>query len=78
MVQRKGNMPVKDSRGSKERAQQGLDIMAAVSMVRVPTAPPILGNLPPYSAEGTGGCESELEPIREPRKSPARAGQYPL
>ena len=55
MVQRKGNMPVKDSRGSKERAQQGLDIMAAVSMVKVPMAPPALGDLLSYSAEEAGG-----------------------
>ena len=43
-----------DSRSSDERDQEDLD-MAAVSMVRVPTASPALGDLPPYSAEGAGG-----------------------
>ena len=46
MVQRKGNLSVKDSRSSQEKAQEDLDIMAAVSMVRVPTAPPALGKSP--------------------------------
>ena len=46
MIQRQGNLPVKDSRSSEERAQEDLDIMAAVSMVRVPTAPPALGKSP--------------------------------
>ena len=59
MVQRKGNLSVKDSRSSQEKAQEDLDIMAAVSMVRVPMAPPAL-DLPPYSAEGTGQSEPEL------------------
>ena len=39
MVQRKGNLPVKDGRSSEERDQEDLDIMAAVSKVRVPTPP---------------------------------------
>ena len=59
MVQRKGNLSVKDGRNS-ERAQEDPDIIAAVSMVGVPTAPPALGDLPPYLAEGTGESEPEL------------------
>ena len=55
MVQRKWNLPVADSRISEERDQQGLDIMAAVSMVKVPMAPPALGDLLSYSAEEAGG-----------------------
>ena len=59
IAQRTGNLPVKDSRRSEERDREGLD-MTAASMVRVPTAPPALGDLPPYSAEGAGGGEPEL------------------
>ncbi|XP_053766423.1 uncharacterized protein [Desmodus rotundus] len=76
MVQRKGNLSVKDSRSSQEKAQEDLDIMAAVSMVRVPMAPPAL-DLPPYSAEGTGQtasrdpCGESLAP-RPPRPPPLR------
>ena len=47
MVLRKENLPVKDSRSSEERIQEDLDIMAAASMVRVPTAPAALEDLPP-------------------------------
>ena len=43
MVQRKGKLPVKDSRSSEERAQEDLDVRTAASMVRVPTAPPAPG-----------------------------------
>ena len=53
MAQRKGNFYVKDSRSSEERHQEDLDIVAAVSLVRVPTVPRVLGDLPPYSAEGS-------------------------
>ena len=60
MVQRKGNLPVKDSRSSVERAQEDLDIMTSRSMVSIHTASPALGDLPPYSAEGTGENEPEL------------------
>ena len=59
MVQRKGDLPVKDSRSSEKRAKEDLDITTASSMVRVPTALPALGDLPPYSAEGAGGGEPE-------------------
>ena len=86
MVQRKGKLPVKDSRSSEERAQEDLDVMAAASMVRVPMAPPALGDLPPYSAEGTGESEPELvlpSQICQGTKfgggrAPTGAGQYPL
>ena len=59
MVQRKGNLPVKDGRSSEGRAPEDLDIMAAVSMVGVPTAPSALGDLPPSSAEGPGESAPE-------------------
>ena len=55
MVQRKENLPVADSRSSEVRYQEDLDIMAAVSMVKVPMAPPALGDLLSYSAEEAGG-----------------------
>ena len=35
MIQRKENLPVKDTRSSEERDQEDLDIIAFVSMVRV-------------------------------------------
>ena len=44
MVQRKGNLHVKERR-SEERDQENLDIMAAVSMIRVSMAPPAVGDL---------------------------------
>ena len=82
MVQRKGNLPVAETRSS----QEDQDVTAAASMVRVPTTPPILGRLPLYSAEGVGGGEPEL--VSLPRtclgtkfsggQTPLRAGQYPL
>ena len=86
MVQRKGKLPVKDSRSSEERAQEDLDVMAAASMVRVPMAPPALGDLPPYSAEGPGESEPELvlpSQICQGTKfgggrAPTGAGQYPF
>ena len=63
-------MPVKDSRISEERGREDLDIMAATSMVRVPTAPPALGDLPLHLAEGTGKVSlnwfRHLGPVREP------------
>ena len=85
MVQRKGNLSVKDGRNS-ERAQEDPDIIAAVSMVGVPTAPPALGDLPPYLAEGTGESEPELvlpSQICQGTKfgggrAPTGAGQYPF
>ena len=85
-VQRKGNLPVKDSRSSEEGAQKDLDIMAAVSVVRVPTAPTALGDVPPSSAEGPGESEPELVSLSGTRqetklgggKAPTGAGQYPL
>ena len=63
-------MPVKDSRISEERGREDLDIMAATSMVRVPTAPPALGD-PPSLAEGTrkvilSWSRRHREPIGEP------------
>ena len=75
-----------DSRSSEERAQEDLDIIAAVIMGRVPTGPPSLEDLPPYSAEGTGESEPELvSPSQTYQgtkfsggKAPTRAGQYPL
>ena len=45
LVQRKWTLPGKESRNSEERAQEGLDIMAAVSMIRVSMAPPAVGDL---------------------------------
>ena len=86
MVQRKGTLPVKESRSSEQRAQEDLDIMAAVSMARVPMAPPALRDFPPCSAEGTMESAPELvSPTRTHQrtkfsggKAPTRAGQYPL
>ena len=62
MVQRKWNLPVADSRISEERDQQGLDIMAAVSMVKVPMAPPALGDPPHSSKEAEGGNPELFSP----------------
>ena len=86
MVQRKGNLPVKDGRSSEGRAPEDLDIMAAVSMVGVPTAPSALGDLPPSSAEGPGESAPEWvsqSGTRQETKlgegqAPTGAGQYPL
>ena len=86
MVQRKGNLPVKDSRSSKERAQGDPYIMATVSMVRVPTAPPALGDLPHYWTEGPEESEPELISLSQTcqgtkfsrEKAPTRAGQHTL
>ena len=36
MVQKKGNLHMKDSRSSEERDQEDLDIMTASSVIRVP------------------------------------------
>ena len=60
MVQRKGTLPVAESRSSEERAQEDQDVWAASSILRLPTALPALGNLPPYLAEGAVGGEPEL------------------
>ena len=86
MVQRKGTLPVKESRSSEQRAQEDLDIMAAVSMARVPMSPPALRDFPPCSAEGTRESAPELvSPTRthlrtkfSGGKAPTRAGKYPL
>lgn len=43
MVQRKGNLPVVDSRSPAERDQEDWDVTSTVSKVRVLTAPPALG-----------------------------------
>ena len=45
MAQRKGSLPVVDSRSSEERDQEDQDVMAAVMMVRGPMCPPALGIL---------------------------------
>ena len=60
--------------------------MAAVSMVRVPKAPPALGDFPPVSAEGAKGGEPELISLFQIHQgtkfsggqSPTWAGQYHL
>ena len=79
MVQRKWNLPVADSRISEERDQQGLDIMAAVSMVKVPMAPPALGDLHPYSAEGAVGNEPEfISPSQTRQGTKLGGGQAPI
>ena len=57
MAQRKKNLPVADNRSSEERDQKDQDIMAAASMIRVSTAPPALGDPPPYPAEEAEGGE---------------------
>ena len=54
---------MKDSRSSEQRAQEDPDIVAAAIMVNGPMAPPALGDLPPYSAEGTGESEPELASV---------------
>ena len=87
MVQRKGNLPVKDSRSSVERAQEDLDIMTSRSMVSIPTASPALGDLPPYSAEGSAEGKwawtdlfvSDHQGTKfSAGQAPTGAGQYPL
>ena len=50
--------------GAEERDQEDADIKAAVSMVRVPTAPSAPEDLPPYSAEGGGGSEPGLVSVQ--------------
>ena len=85
MVQRKENLHVKN-RSSEKRDQKDLDVMTAVSMVRVPTALLDPGDLPPYLAKGTGESAPELVSPSQTRqgtkfgggKAPTRAGQYPL
>ena len=86
MVLRKENLPVRDSRSSEERIQEDLDIMAAASMVRVPTAPAALEDLPPYTAEETEESAPELVSPSQTHQGtkldggqgPTRAEQYPL
>ena len=86
MVQRKGNLPVKDGRSLEGRAQEAIDIMTSMNMARVPTAPPARGDLPLHLAEGTGESVPEVVSLSQTHlgtkfgggKAPTRAGQYPL
>ena len=52
--------------------------MGAVSMVRVPTALPALGDLPPYPAEGTGESEPELVSLSRALQEPNSMENKPL
>ena len=72
MVQRKGNLSVADSRSSEERGQEDLGIMAAATMVKGPTAPPVLGELPRYSTEGAGRGEPGLISVPNPSENQIR------
>ena len=84
MAQRKGNLPAADSISSKERDQEDQDVMAAVSMFQVPTAPPTLGYPPPYPTERAEGGEPELVSPSQVhqgtkfgrRQAPTGTGQY--
>ena len=60
--------------------------MAAMSMLRVPMAPSVLRDLPPYSTEGSGESEPELVSPSQTYEgakfrggqAPTGIGQYPL
>ena len=79
MVQRKGTLPVADSRSSGQGPGRS-GRLAAASMVRGPTVPPALGgDLPPYLADGARGGEPELVSLSQTcQGTKFSAGQAPI
>ena len=67
-----------DSRSSEERDQEDLDIMTAVSKVRVPMAPLFPGDLLPYLAQGTGESTPELALTSQTGQGTKFSGEKPL
>lgn len=63
MVQRKGNLPVADSRSSREENQEDLDVMATAGMAHGPSSPGGSSSLQQEVSLNWSLC---LEPAREP------------